>query len=130
MVTSTDAEDIPSNTPGMSNWLGMIWRRLSVRLLLLLGVVVFLTAVGIDSFQQASAADMSGQKNAASGNVSPVLVAPWSEIEHSDTAVDITGTYLQFDAETASRLQRSDLLGPHLTRSRLTSSHLFTHSLR
>ncbi|RZM75397.1 hypothetical protein [Leptolyngbya iicbica] len=99
-------------------WQGL-WQRLSMRLLLLLGIVVFGAAVGVDSLQQAIAADMTVDA------IAPNLVSPMVGENHPDGSASLAGTYLEFDAETAQRLQRSDLLSSRLTRSRLTSAHLF-----
>lgn len=124
-----EVEDIPSPASKEATWLRVLWRRLSVRLLLFLGVLVFFTAVGIDSLQQASAADMSGQSNSAWEAV-PALVSSSTEMNLPESPINLSGTYLEFNAERAERLQRSHLLSSHLTRHHLTGSHLFTHSLR
>jgi hypothetical protein len=102
-----------------------IWQRLSVRLLLVLGIVVFCAAVSVDSLQQAVAADMAVDAIAPTNPAAVNAVSPVAASDRSDRAVDDTGTYLEFNTETAQRLQHSDLLGPQLTRSRLTRAHLF-----
>ena len=122
-----DAVEIPActTTGGTSLWLQALWRRLTVSFVLLLGVAVFLTAVGIDSLQQASAADMSSP-TAPSGELSRAVNSS-SMIEVSGTNQPTTaGSYLEYDLETANRLRHRVLTSASLTGSRLTSSHLFT----
>lgn len=126
MIESPEAEAIPSSAePARPTGPRKLGRRLSAPLVLLLGLLVFLTAVGIDSLQQAAAADLPRQPLAtlqsAPRPTPPRLVAT-SQLPA--VAKEATGTYLEFDEATAQRLGHSDLLGSHLTRSRLTSSHL------
>jgi len=124
MIEGIDAEDLPLTAPGQSPWRRQLWRRLSLPLVLLLGLFVFLTAVGIDSLQQAAAADMSGQSlhTAQAAAASP----RWSarQVTPAQPAPNLAGTYLEFSETTAKRLSHSDFVGSQLTRSRLTSSHL------
>ncbi|MDB9528857.1 hypothetical protein PN498_22885 [Oscillatoria sp. CS-180] len=114
--------DIVESPNQHDGWVAL-WHRLTLRLVLVLGVVVFLTAVGIDSLHQAAAADMP--KVSIEGN--PV---PSAKTVNPSSAANIKQTsrasYLTFDAETAHKLGHSDLTSASLTRSRLTSSHLFT----
>lgn len=104
-----------------------LWHRLAVRFVLLLGFVVFLTTVSIDSFQhQASAADMPSspvQVNLMSVDSTPIP----SSVPQVGTR---DRTYRTFNSETAERLGHSDLTSASLTRNRLTSAHLFTRPLR
>ena len=109
---------------GVMRW-PRIWQRFSVPLLLVLGIVVFCAAVGVDSLQQAVAADMVVDAIAPTNISSLKAVSPVAASDRSDRAVNYPGTYLEFNTETAQRLQHSDLLGPQLTRSRLTRAHLF-----
>ena len=109
---------------GASQWQS-IWQRFSVRLLLVLGILVFFAAVGVDSLQQAMAADMT-MSAIAPGTSSPMnslQLELESDLVHE--SVDRAGTYLEFDPKTSQRLRHSDLLSSQLTRSRLTSAHLF-----
>ena len=117
----------PSLTPPPPTRLQQLWHRVTVRLVLLLGIVVFFAAVGIDSLQQASAADMpTDQLRVVTMTASPERpsagVTPQAEVSPS--------SYLDFDVETARRLGHSDLTSASMTRSRLTSAHFFTSRLR
>jgi len=107
-----------------------IWQRLSVRLWLILGIVVFGAIVSVDSLQQAVAADMAVDTIAPVNPAALNVVSAVAASDRSERAVDDTGTYLEFNTETAQRLQHSDLLGPQLTRSRLTRAHLFSTPTR
>ncbi|MGF1460785.1 MAG: hypothetical protein ACFBSG_17370 [Leptolyngbyaceae cyanobacterium] len=93
---------------------------------MLIGLLLFAIAVSLDSLQQAAAADLLSPAALESEMISqPALsetVPRLSELP--------AGTYLEFDAQTASRLRRSDLLGAHMTRSRLTSAHLFASPMQ
>ncbi len=107
-----------------SRW-QVIWQRLSVRLLLFLGILVFFTAVGVDSLQQAMAADMAIEAIAPVTSSSMNSFHLELENDHAIESADRAGTYLEFDPETSQRLRHSDLLSSQLIRSRLTSAHLF-----
>ncbi len=129
MTNDKGTESISSNLPSQFSWLKVVWHRFSVRLLLVLGVMIFFTVVAVDSLQPATAADMTGQasplRDAAVTSSSSVV-----ELESADAPLDVSGTYLEFNTETAHRLQHSDLLSPQLTRSRLTRAHLLPSSQR
>lgn len=113
-----------TNVASPNLWLRALWRRLTVSFVLLLGMAVFMTAVGIDSRQQASAADMSSAtepsrefvRTVNSNSVAAVLVS------HPPS---VAGSYREYDAETANRLRHGALTSASLTASRLTKSHLF-----
>ena len=113
-----------TNVAQPSLWLRPLWRRLTVSFVFMLGVAVFMTAVGIDSRQQASAADMSSAtgpsqelvRTVNSSSVTATLVS------HPPSVV---GSYREYDAETANRLRHGALTSASLTASRLTKSHLF-----
>lgn len=127
MTEGSEAEEMPQMARVRPSWLKVVIRRLSVPLMLLLGLFVFFTAVGFDSLQQAAAADMPGQQIAP---LQTALASPSqpSPAANANAAIEVAGTYLEFDEATAQRLSHSDLIGSHLTRSRLTSSHLLLRS--
>lgn len=129
MTFDHGSEEPPSITQNASSWLKTLWHRLTVRFVLLLGILVFLTAVGFDSLQQASAADMPIERLSLTTHLSPS-----TEANHSPRVTTqqrmAPKTYRDFDAQTANRLGHSDLTSASMTRSRLTSSHLFTGRLR
>ena len=130
MMQGPDAEEKPSPELARPGWLKRLGRRLSVPLALLLSLLVFLTAVGIDSLQQAAAADMTRQSTAFLQANIQQAAAQSAFVPNANRGADVTGTYLEFDETTASRLGRSDLIGSQLTRSRLTRSHLLLRSPR
>lgn len=107
-----------------SDWLKALWRRLTFGFVLLLGVAVFLTAVGIDSLQQASAADMSSATDPSRELPFAVNLSSSPEMSGANQP-STTGSYLEYDAATANRLRHRVLTSASLTESRLTSSHLF-----
>ena len=137
-MATVDNEESSINMRGLTNFLSVLQQRFAVRLVLLLGIIVFVTAVSIDSFQhQAVAADIRTSTSELSTfplsqKFSPdglTTVSSGSDRKHSgaaDTYPFTEETYLDFDAKTAERLGHSDMLGASLTRSRLTHAHLFT----
>lgn len=129
MTFDNGSEEPPSITQSSYYRLKRLWHRLTVRFVLLLGIVVFLTAVGVDSLQQASAADMSTERlKMVTAGSSPALD---QQSSHEPKQRQVPQkSYLDFDAQTATRLSHSDLTGASMTRSRLTSSHLFTNRVR
>ncbi|MGD1929185.1 MAG: hypothetical protein ACFB12_09750 [Leptolyngbyaceae cyanobacterium] len=120
-----NSAEVAIGTAQPSLWLRSLWRRLTVSLMLLLGVAVFMTAVGIDSRQQAAAADISSAtgpsrefvRTVNSNSVTAAVVSRPSSV---------AGSYREYDAETANRLRHGALTSASLTASRLTRSHLFT----
>lgn len=106
------------------NLIKALWQRFAVRFVLLLGVVAFIVAVGIDSFQhQASAAAI----RSTTLEISAFSSAPSSLPDELSLVTEASeDTYLEFDVKTAERLGHSDMVGASLTRSRLTHAHLFT----
>jgi hypothetical protein len=134
MITGSETEEMPQVKQARPIWFKVLGRRLSVTLMMLLGLLVFCTAVGIDSLQQAAAADMPAQSLAPLRTTAPVAPLRSSPLSHPrqsiSKSINFTGTYLEFDEATAQRLSHSDLVGSQLTRSRLTSSHLLLHNAR
>ena len=124
------AEATAGKISSQFSWLKRGWQLLSVRLLLVLGVVIFGVVVAIDSLQLATAADMVGPDPVPSRNAFVARQLPAPALENSEAALDFSATYLEFDVETAHRLQHSGLLRPQLTRSRLARAHLFTQIQR
>lgn len=112
-----------------ASWFTQLRKRLALRFILLVGLAVFLTAVGFDSLHQASAADMTinrTESNAVMASMDSRIGLESQPPEPSTATVTATpSSYLSFDAETATRLSHSDLTSASMTRSRLTSSHLF-----
>lgn len=130
MTFDYSSEEPPSINGHLNSWLKTLWHRLTVRFVLLLGIVVFVTVVGFDSLQQASAADMPKERLSLVTAALPSALderAPHAETQHQQRPEK---SYLTFDATTASRLSHSDLTSASMTRSRLTSSHLFTSYAR
>lgn len=128
MAFDIGCEEPPLPDQEPHSWLRVLWHRLTVRFVLLLGILVFLTAVGIDSLQQALAVDMSAELP----NVSELSSLASSDIAAatSNSQVQaVKSTYLNFNDETARRLKHSDLVSSSMTRSRLTHSYLFTNRL-
>ncbi|MEM6518003.1 MAG: hypothetical protein AAF892_02105 [Cyanobacteria bacterium P01_D01_bin.71] len=81
--------------------------------------------MAIDSRQQAFAADIP-QARLAPIPVDARAIAPYPpKFPKIADHTHLSDSYLDFDAGIADRLRHSDLLGPQLTRSRLTSAHLF-----
>jgi len=110
-------------------WLRVLWHRLTVRFVLVIGVLIFLTVVSIDSSrQQASAADMPAVGQPTPTPLSLTAESPQT-ISHKPVSVPAR-TYLEFDPKTAARLSHSDLTSASMTRSRLTSAHFFTQKVR
>jgi len=122
MIEGIDAEDVPSTAPSQSPRRSQLSRQLSLPLVMLLGLFVFFTAVSVDSLQQASAADMSSQ--AMTTVQTPASSATGFSSRVAPSHATVAGTYLEFNEATAHRLSHSDLVGSHLTRSRLASAHL------
>ncbi len=105
------------------SWLQTLWHRVTLRLALVIGLAVFITAVAIDSFHhQASAADMTAIT--ALESVATELASP------AAAAAATPETYLTYNPQRAERLGHSALTGASLTRCRLTTAHLFTQALR
>ena len=132
-MTVVDHDEPFTHKREAQNWLAALSHRLTVRIALLIGVIVFVATVGIDSSQhQASAADMGITRVSASPALSTPKASPPKSAPHQAVSgeTNSAATYLEFNAETAARLSRSDLTSASLTRSRLTSSHLFTHRIR
>jgi len=120
------SEEPPSINRPLNSWLKTLWHRLTVRFVLVLGIVVFVTVVGFDSLQQASAADMPREHWSLVNAASPTALsdrAPHAKTQHQQMPEK---SYLTFDASTAKRLSHSGLTSASMTRGRLTSSHLFT----
>lgn len=110
--------------------LTLLWRRVTVRLALVIGIVLFLTAVAIDSFHQAAAADMSPSVSDAFQMTTVVVEQPLPRgIEGHGAIAQPPETTWEFDAQVAHRLRHSDLTRASLTRSHLTRSHLFAPHL-
>lgn len=117
------AECVRAISTACLRFFGALYRHLTLRLALLLGIVVFVFAVSIDSFQhQASAAAIQLQ-----GNGFPALAV---NVEPSKTAKvpDLQDSYLTFNAGTAERLRHSALTTANLTRCRLTTAHFIKSS--
>ena len=128
MVIDEHGAESSTGATNLQHRLRAIWHRLTVRFVLLLGVIIFLTAVGIDSFHhQASAADMGFTGVPVSTMPALKVTQNGLSAEPSATTAD---TYLEFDSETAERLGHSHLTSASLTRSRLTSAHLFPQKAR
>lgn len=130
MSLDIDTEDPVSQAANFSSRLEALLNRLSVRTVVLIGIVLFFAAVSVDSLQQALAADMGNKPLRAialSANVETATAEAGSPA--SLVGRDYPESYLTFDAGTASRLSRSDLTSAHLTRSRLTSAHFFTRQV-
>ena len=106
-------------------WFRAIWQRLSVRFVLLLGLLVFLTAVGVDSLQEASAADLSTEY-LGWGTAPASAVSESNSLKAKSLRRLSQKSYLEFDAAIADRLGHSDLTCASITRNRLTRAHLFT----
>lgn len=110
--------------------LALLWRRVTVRLALVIGAVLFLSVVAIDSFHQAVAADMSHPVSERF-QISAMAVEQQlsMEIEGHGAIAQPPETTWEFDAQVAHRLRHSDLTRASLTRSHLTRSHLFAPHL-
>lgn len=109
-------------------WFAQLRKRLALRFILLVGLAVFLTAVGFDSLHQASAADITinqMEPNATTASTASRIGLKAPQSESVTAAATTASSYLSFNAETATRLSHSDLTSASMTRSRLTSSHLF-----
>ncbi len=120
-----DRETPLSQQNRAESWGHRIWRRLSVRGILVVAIALFAIAVGIDALHHpASAADLGTvQIEMALGRV---VAAP----DQETAPVRQPGsTYLEFDPTTAERLSHSDLTSAIMTRSRLTHAHFFTGDL-
>ncbi|MBF2077235.1 MAG: hypothetical protein IGR76_01615 [Synechococcales cyanobacterium T60_A2020_003] len=121
---SFDCEDLVNTPPTSMPWMGGLGKAVRWRVALLVGIVIFAIAVGIDSFQhQASAAGMS-----ADGVAEMSLTTAKIERQSFATPTSSRHTYLEYDPNTAERLSHSDLTSAMMTRSRLTSAHFFTGS--
>jgi hypothetical protein len=129
MAFDNGSEEPPTMTQKSDSWLQTLGHRLTVRLVLLLGVVVFLTAVGIDSLQQASAADMPNP-HPTPVTIDAAIMTRRPQTSQVAPHQGVQKSYWEFDREIANRLEHSDLTRASLTRSRLTSSHLFTRYAR
>ena len=126
MAVDVDAKDSVAEEAQPLSRLSRLWHHISVRLILLLGIVVFLTVVSIDSLQQASAAAMHTSET----DLIEMSVMSRPSVQKASSGITLPltvseATYLDFDAEVAQRLRYSDLTRARLTRSRLTSAYLF-----
>lgn len=130
MTFDHSSEEPPSINHPSNSWWKTLWHRLTVRFVLLLGIVVFVTVVGFDSLQQASAADMPRERLSPVTSASPTALSDRPPHAKTQPQQMSDKSYLTFDASTASRLSHSDLTSASMTRSRLTSSHLFTSYAR
>ncbi|NER78646.1 MAG: hypothetical protein F6K42_03530 [Leptolyngbya sp. SIO1D8] len=128
MAIELDVEGSSADPESSLHWLMALWRRLTLRLVLLLGVLVFLVVVSIDSLHQASAADM-GIVSLQTATASPTDKSAQMDKKAKSRMAE-RPSYLEFDAEIAERLRHSDLIGASLTRSRLAGAHLLTQRVR
>jgi hypothetical protein len=126
MTFDPSSEEPPSIKPSTHSQLQALWHRFTVRFVLLLGIVVFLTAVGFDSLQQASAADLPTERLGLAATAPRLALVSRSARSNAQRSQKPQKSYLSFDAATANRLSHSDLTSASMTRSRLTSSHLLT----
>lgn len=122
-MVSVEPDGFSSVTPARSPWWSALWQRLSVKAMVVLAIAMFALAVGVDALQHpAAAADLMaapttlGFQQASDAASAPVPPSPRAS----------RPTYLNPDLQTAQRLKASDLTSATLTRSRLTSAHLFT----
>jgi hypothetical protein len=99
------------------------WRRLSVKTLLVLALGIFMGAVAVDSFHQAIAADLPPLPMGM--GLQAQAAQPVDQNRHRPGEALDSSVELYLDAQTAQRLHQSDLTSAIMTRSRLTSAHLF-----
>ncbi|ASC71473.1 hypothetical protein XM38_024250 [Halomicronema hongdechloris C2206] len=116
-----------------SNWLSQligrgadISRQIGFRVACLIGVIVFLIVVSVDSAGNlAAAADLNHQGN---DRVNAESIAP-AETASPQLASSVQPSYVNFTPQQAERLTHGDLLRANMTRSQLTRAHFFTDFL-
>lgn len=113
----SEAEDLPSWRQRLTDWGYALFQVIDIRLAIVIGITVFLLAVGVDSSgNPASAADYAP---------SEATDFPLAAEGVSTAKTEYATTYLDYDPQTASRLRHSEVTSAALTTSRLTRAHFF-----
>jgi hypothetical protein len=115
----------------LANWSYWLLKLIDLRLAVVIGVGMFLMAVGVDSSgNYATAADLRQASvpitRTASDHPQP---QPQPQVQPQSNA-KAEASYLEFDPAIANRLRQGDITSASLTSSRLTKAHFFTDSFR
>lgn len=111
------------------NWGSWLIQLIDLRLALVIGLGVFLIAVGVDSSNNyANAADLREASIRTLDLAAPHPSNTASSRVQAEAKQTDEVTYLEFDPAIAHRLNHSALTQAVLTGSHLTRAHLFTHT--
>jgi hypothetical protein len=131
MQFDNPSEALPLCERFLSHCFEGLGQRLALRFVLVVGLVIFLAVVGIDSWHQASAADMTAAPHDVTATMeSGPRQANVSGHQLDTLAIraDLAPSDWRFNVATAERLGHPDLTSARLTRSRLTTAHLFSQA--